>query len=160
MNECMPKTGLDAIYEVAKSCLNKQITLDPNIPHELGCAEAVSYVLKKAGYDVPGSILTDLPDKGIPGTGTMYEWLKRNPLFKEIFLEGCGATPPVGSIIISPAGHSTKGYPHGHVGIVAKWGILSNDSNTGLFLEFYDLESWHKFFGVVRGLPTYFFVTV
>ena len=31
-----------------KDCLGQYLTLDPNVPAETGCAEAVSYVLKSA----------------------------------------------------------------------------------------------------------------
>jgi len=37
------------------------------------------------------------------------------------------------------------------------FGIVSNDSNTGLLLELWDLARWRKFYGVQGGLPVAFF---
>ena len=111
------------IYKIAKDCLGKHITEDPNVDPNLGCAEAVSYVLEQAGYDL-GSL-------GIEGTSELYTWLQNH--FTQV------VNPLAGDIIISPTGTSTTGSPHGHVGIVAKYGILSNSSSSGLFLENFDL---------------------
>lgn len=130
------------IFTIAKSCLNTHITLDDTVPAELGCAEAVSYVLLKAGF-------TGLPAAGIAGTAALYAWLQSN--FTQV------QTPLPGDVIISPTGYSSKGSAHGHVGIVAKFGVLSNDSDTGLFLEKYTLDTWKQYFGTIEGFPTFYF---
>lgn len=129
------------IYNTAAAALGKHITLDPSVPPDLGCAEAVSYVLKMSGFL--------LPEAGIAGTSALYIWLQRNfiPVTNPIF----------GDIIISPTGFSSIGSSHGHTGIVAKYGILSNDSDTGLFLEKYTLTSWHQYFAVTEGFPVFYF---
>lgn len=147
--ECEVSTPYQKIYDKAKSCIGQDISLDQTIPNDVQCAEAVSYILKACQYDIPR--------KGIAGTGTLYAWLHNNPLFKETRDFNQMEIPKYGSIIISPAGTSKIGYPHGHTGIVAKYGVLSNDSDTGLFLEKYTLKTWMQFFGEVRGLETYFF---
>lgn len=147
---CTQQTSLERIYETAKAALNTQLTLDPSIPAELGCAEAVSTILKRCEYDIPAN--------GIPGTATLYAWLKNNPLFRE--LVDYQEAPKPGTIIISPAGTSSVGFPHGHVGIVARFGVLANDSNTGLFRENYTLQTWQQFFGGIRKLQTFYFEAV
>jgi hypothetical protein len=129
------------IYNAAAACLEKHITLDPSVPGELGCAEAVSYVLKQAGYI--------LPEEGIAGTAALYVWLQQH--FTPV------SVPQYGDVIISPSGMSTKGSPHGHTGIVAKYGILSNDSDSGLFLEKYTLASWATYFHTTEGFPVFYF---
>lgn len=138
-----PTKTSNLIYAKAAACLDKHITLDPTVPAELGCAEAVSYVLKLAGLS-DGSA-------GIAGTQAMYQWLLANTAFN------LTATPVPGDIIISPTGTSTINSPHGHVGIVAKYGVLSNDSDTGLFAEKYTLVSWGKYFHDIEGFPVYYF---
>lgn len=130
------------IYEEAKSCLRKHITLDPSVPPDVGCAEAVSYVLKLAG-------VRGFPTTGIAGTSVLYSWLKANATEVK--------TPVAGNIIISPTGMSSINSPHGHVGIVANFGVLSNDSDSGLFMEKYTLETWAQYFGEVEGFPVIYF---
>lgn len=132
------------IYDESVKCLHTHVTLDSTVPPELGCAEAVSYVLEQAG-------ITDLPPKGIAGTAALYQWLKLNKQFVQT------QNPVFGDIIISPSGMSSKASPHGHTGIVAKNGILSNDSDTGLFMEKYTLQTWTQFFGTIEGFPVFYF---
>lgn len=132
-----------SIYNVAAGCLGKHITLDNTVPPDLGCAEAVSYVLKNAGLPVPVG--------GFPGTAGLYSWLTNTSLFTQT------RSPSPGDIVISPSGMSTKGDPHGHTGIVAKYGILSNNSDSGLFMEVYSIDTWDKYFGDTLGFPVYYF---
>jgi hypothetical protein len=82
--------------------------LDNSIPAEVGCAEAVSFILQKSGVG-------GLPLTGIPGTATLYEWLLHNPAFKRIY------APEPGAIIISPTGYGT-GRISGHTGFLGKFG--------------------------------------
>lgn len=131
-----------AIYTAAKSCLDKSITLDATVPSDLGCAEAVSYVLQKAG-------IQGIPPIGYAGTSDLYTWLQQH--FTAV------TDPLPGDVVISPTGTSSIGTPHGHTGIVALYGILSNDSDTGLFMEKYTLASWQQYFGVALGFPVYYF---
>lgn len=132
-----------SIYTAAKNSLHKHMTLDPSVPADVGCAEAVSAVLKLAGVAVP--------EGGIASTATMYEWLKNSPWFVQT------GNPVQGDIIISPTGTSTKGVAHGHVGIVAQYGVLSNNSDTGLWLEAYTLASWKQYFNGIEGFPVIYF---
>lgn len=127
------------IYEFAKECMGKDIAKTQN---ELGCSEAVSFIL--SGVQVP-----EFPSKGFLSTAKLYEWLKKNATRVAICEPG--------DIIISPTGESLEGAPHGHVGIVAKHGILSNNSRTFLFDEYFDLTKWTAYYHQELGFPIYFF---
>jgi hypothetical protein len=129
------------IYTAAKLALNTHVTLDPSVPPDVGCAEAVSYILKNSGVI--------LPPRGMASTSQFMIWLKKNGKLV--------TTPEAGNIVISPTGTSTKGVLHGHMGIVLKYGIASNDSNTGLFRENYTVKSWQRLFHTHLGFPVYFF---
>lgn len=131
-----------AIYTTAAAVLGTHITLDASVPPDLGCAEAVSYILTKAG-------IPNIPPEGFPGTAGLYTWLQANFILT--------TTPQAGDVVISPTGTSTTGSPHGHTGIVAKYGILSNDSDTGLFLEKYTQASWETYFHGTEGFPVFYY---
>src|SRR5207302_6696531 len=94
-----------ALYRAAVSLLGKHLTLNKNVDPELGCAEAVSYVIHQA---YPAA---NIPKSGYPGTAGLYDWLRGSRLFKE--LRACVLKAPDGTIIISttPKGGGT----HGHV---------------------------------------------
>jgi hypothetical protein len=139
------------IYNNLFEYLETHCTLDNNIPAETGCAEAVSFILEKSGVG-------GLPLTGIPGTATLYEWLSSNPHFERVY------APEAGAVIISPTGYGNNTVS-GHTGFLGKYGklyggdygIVSNDSNTGLLLELWDLTRWQKYYGQQGGLPVAFF---
>lgn len=131
----------DTIYLVAKGNLGKHLTLNPDVPPEVGCAEAVSTVLKQAGIAVP--------TEGIAGTAALYAWLPQNGFSR-------ADTPQAGDIIVSPTGMG-NGTVRGHTGVVGNAGILSNDSQSGLFLELWTIDKWQEFYGSQGGLPVAFF---
>lgn len=137
-------TMQEKIYNVAAGDLHKQITLNSSVPPDVGCAEAVSYVLKQAG-------VSGIPAQGFASTSDLYHWMLNSTQFVAT------TEPQAGDIVISPTGTSSINTPHGHTGIVAKQGILSNDSDTGLFLEKYTLSSWKQYFGATLGFPVYYF---
>lgn len=138
------------IYTQAKLHLGSHITLNDTVPAEEGCAEAVSYILRAAKIPVPQG--------GIAGTASLYEWLLANPLFEKI------EEPEEGCIIISPTGMG-NGRVEGHTGVLgafgvqfgADWGICSNDSASGKFLELWSFQRWIAYYGTVGNLPIYFF---
>lgn len=136
------KTVSNILYDTSKGLLHQHLTLNPNVPNDVGCAEAVSYVLKKVGVLVP--------DKGIAGTASLLHWLQTNPLFVQV------PSYEVGAIILSATG-TGNGKINGHTGICANYGILSNDSATGLFLELWDIAKWTKYYEVYGGMKTYYF---
>ncbi len=131
------ETNREKIYAVAKACFGKDIARTQD---ELGCAEAVSFVLEQAGVS---------NFKGFLGTTDLYLWLYVN--FQVV------TEPLPGDVIISPTGQGNGRIAHGHVGIVAKHGILSNNSMTGLFDEFFTLEMWRQRYQQVGGFPIIFF---
>lgn len=134
-----PMTPPELLYSVAKDSLGTHMTLDESVDKSVGCAEAVSAVLKHAG--VPG-----IPKRGIAGTAQLSEFLRASPSFTKI------PAYEVGAVIISPTG-SGNGRIRGHVGICANHGILSNESQTGLFKEQWDLPSWTAYYGTYGGFP-------
>ena len=71
-----PATTTDPVlYTIAKACIGKHLTLDPTVPQEVGCAEAISYILWKAGLPIPA--------KGIAGTAALEAWVVSSD-------DGCG----------------------------------------------------------------------
>lgn len=133
------KTMPEKIYELAKSCLGKDIAATQN---ELGCAEAISYILAKV-------TVHGFPKTGYLSTSDLYFYLKSHA---DLVTE-----PLPGDIIISPTGTSTTGAKHGHVGIVGRYGIMSNNSMTGLFQQNYTIEQWKAYYGKKLGFPTLFY---
>lgn len=152
MDTCINQTPAEKLYDAAKAAylIHEHLTLDESVPADVGCMEAISTLLKRCEYDIP--------PKGIPGTATGYEWLCNNPLFK-VAPFAVNSSYTKGSIIISPPPGKT-GYPHGHIGIIGEYGILSNDSETGEFRENYTIQTWADFFGRLRGLPIYIFLPI
>ncbi len=129
-----------AIYKAAAGNLGNHLTLDPSVPAEVGCAEAVSKVLQLAGISNGA--------EGIAGTAALDAWLASSGLFTRITM------PEAGAIICSPTG-SGNGSVEGHTGVFGlynkqfsgDWGIMSNDSATGLFLERWSFAKWHAYYG-------------
>lgn len=139
------------LYTKAVLCLDTHITLDPTVPADVGCAEAVSYVMDLAG-------INDGP-KGIAGTAALDAWLASSKLFTKVL------APQVGAIVVAPTGEG-NGTVEGHTGIVAKynlqypndWGILSNNSNNGKFMEQWSLSRFMAYYHVQGGLPVNYYV--
>lgn len=130
------------LYTIAKNNLGNHLTLDPSVPAEVGCAEAVSFCLKSAGVV--------LPAEGIPGTATLYAFLSASSAFSEVSVWN------EGDIIISATG-SGNGLIPGHTGIMGGSGIMSNDSNSGLFLELWTLAKWQTYYAQYGGMAIHFF---
>lgn len=136
----------EQLYEEAKECLGHHITLNEAVPDEVGCAESVSYILTRVG----------IPDgnQGIAGTAQLYDWLRTNPKFLRIY------EPEAGAVIVSPTGFG-NGTIEGHTGVFGKfnvafpddWGIMSNDSASGLFKELWNWTRWQAYYGKTGGLP-------
>lgn len=143
----------EKIYTQAKLHLGQHLTLNNAIPAEVGCAEAVSKVLSLAGIS-DGS-------HGISGTASLYEWLVASPLFEKV------DEPEQGAIILSPTGMG-NGSVEGHTGIIGSfglnfpntWGIMSNESATGKFMEIWSWPRWEENYGTVGNLPIYYFRAV
>lgn len=139
-----PKTNSEILFLTAKSCLGVDASPNDLVPDELGCAETVNAIYKKAfGSEIGGDV----------STYRLYGTLKAHPLFQKADV----ASP--GDIVISPTGYGGKnGMTHGHVGIMGEGGkIMSNESSNGKFEENYTLEGWRKYFAVKGGYPVLFF---
>jgi hypothetical protein len=135
-------TNQEKLYIISKGNLGLHCTLNDAIPHEKGCAEALSYNLKQAGVLIP--------DGGIAGTASMLTFLKTSPQFQEVNV------PQAGDIIMSATG-TGNGTIEGHTGIVMNNGICSNDSASGLWLERWTLQRWQAYYQQAGGIPTRFF---
>lgn len=133
------------IYETAKSLLGRHLTLDQDVPKSVGCGQAFSFLMKACGYPIPRN--------GIAGTIGCNEWLKDNAV--EI------SEPEQGAIIVS----ITEGNTHGHIGCIAKydymfpddWGIMSNDSDSGLWEVNWDYTNWRNYYSYKLGLQTKYY---
>lgn len=135
-----PDTNRLALYALAKSSLGKDIAKTQN---ELGCAEAVSYLL--LSLKVNGFIASIL------STQQLYHTFADLAAFTAV------ESPLPGDLIISPTGYSSKGSAHGHVGICGYHGIMSNNSMTGLWEEFYTEVSWEAYYHTKLGFPIFYF---
>ena len=125
------------LYEAARSSIGTDASPSDLAPDELGCAETVNEIIKKAFGDYASK-------ENRLSTYWLYKTLRESSGFKEAFI------PIPGLIVISPTGYGTRrnpdnsfAIPHGHVGIVMLDGkIASNDSRTGKLEENYTLDSW------------------
>lgn len=137
----IPQPEEPKLYTVAKSLLGKRLTLDNSVPKNVGCAQALSYILKEAGYAIPKG--------GISGTYTLYGWLQKNFLKTD--------TLEKGNIIISVTG-TGNGKIRGHVGVVLDDEVIaSNNSKTGLLDTHWKYENWKAYYTQVGKLKTVIF---
>jgi hypothetical protein len=138
------KEPASPLYEMAKSCLNTSLVPLGDDP-ELGCAISVNALVARVkGHQVGG------------GTSTygLLQALVASSWFKEV------KEPTFGDIIISATETSTipnTPIAHGHTGVVGKYGIMSNDSSSGLWKENYTLDTWKARYETLGGYPTRFF---
>lgn len=115
------------IYKTGKQYLGKDVSAKYN---ELGCAEAVNFIVKKAiGRAVGGDV----------STYRMYKSLIKDEEFEKV------QEPELGDIILSPTGYG-DGSP-GHVGIISDNGkIMSNRSADSLWSEHLTMDDWKEKF--------------
>lgn len=140
--EAIPTNRLK-VWETANSFIGLDASPNDVAPDELGCAETVNEIVKKAlGYPAGGTV----------STNQMYKALAKSTKFIKVDQ----ALP--GDIIISPTGYGTGGLPNGHVGIFdTPELIMSNSSKTGTFEKNYTLTEWVKRYRNKGGYPIYFF---
>lgn len=134
----------EKVYEAAAARIGRHLTLDPSVPAEEGCCEALSAVLQAAGYQ--------MPPKGIAGVNAMVAWMLGRG-FVEI---ADGQTPFPGCVIA--AHRPAYGDPEfAHIGVVMRHGICSNTSATGLWQENYPgVEAWRAAFSTGGSLTRIF----
>lgn len=118
----------------------KRLTLDTKVPIALGCAQAVSYVLRECGYPIPKG--------GISGTYSLYEWLRKH--FEEV------GSIEDGDILISITG-TGNGTTRGHVGVVVGDMVYSNNSTTGKWDNHWTIPKWNEHYLQKGGLRTLLF---
>lgn len=140
----------DKIYLTAKSLLGFDASPQDIAPPSLACAETVNYIVKKA---------IGAPVGGGASTAAMYKCLTQ---FTARFVQVGLADALPGDIIIAPTGYAVPPalqprVDHGHVGIVAKFGVLSNNSENGLLSENYTVQSWLDYYTEFGRIPTYIF---
>lgn len=144
MNEQTPDSI--KLFDTAKNNLDKNLC--ENFAY--GCAETVSNLLHLAfGFVVPGAASTYM----------LLQYLIKEQAFN-YFKEVTEAEALPGDIIISATGTSLKpnpDIPNGHVGVVAEYGILSNNSANGLLQEKWNMPSWKQHYEVDGGYPTRIF---
>ena len=131
------------VYIAAVSCLGTDASPNDIAPDEVGCAETVNAIHKKAfGYEIGGGV----------STNQLYKALISHSKFIGV------DSPLEGDVIISPTGYGNGKLTNGHTGVMGKNGvIMSNDSSTGLFKENFTLESWRSYYGSRGGYPVKFF---
>lgn len=125
--------------------LGKDFTPLDIVPDELGCAEAVTTLLKNAG----------LMHLVIPGTWTLWKYLQKSDQWELV------RSPMEADIIISPTGLSKLGKEApfvGHVGIVGPRGMVyANNSDNGKWSTVYHLDDWKRRYEVKGGYPIYYY---
>lgn len=138
-------THTELLYEEAKRVRGTRVFLDPSVDPRLGCATAVSAVIKAVKF-------TAIPKGGISGTASLLEWFLDHPdLYEEVlyYQHGC--------IVMSATG-TGNGRVRGHVGIAGKNCIMSNNSQDGLWSEHWDKDSWLEYFTGYGAIPTRYFI--
>lgn len=145
-NKDMNKPARVHLYETALSFLGKDASPNDIAPDELGCAETVNAIYRRAfGIEIGGDV----------STYRMYRALDVHPNFERV------DSVAEGDIIISPTGYGNGRMKNGHVGVLGIDGkIMSNDSNTGKFVENFTVGRWNQHYGMKGGYPLAFFRVV
>lgn len=138
------------IHGVLTEWLGRRCTLNAQIPPDVGCAEAVSFLLDKLGIN-DGL-------QGIAGTGALLAWVESHPtVFEEI------EEPEESALLISATG-TGNGTVEGHTGLFGgfgvqypkDWGIVSNNGQLGVLGEQWSWEtspnSWTQWYTQVGGI--------
>ncbi len=146
-NSCVANTPTEnslRVYNTAKETLgNTLVPVSDN--REVGCAISLTVLLKEmCGVGIKETL----------STAELLQELESSTLFKEV------SDPTFGDVIIDATGTSSMPntpITHGHCGVVGKKGIMSNNSYTGLWSEFYTLESWKQRYEVQGGYTSRYF---
>ena len=140
-------TGADKVYKTALAYLEKHLTLNDTVPEEVGCAEAVSFVLRAAGYE--------MPTLGIPSVNGLIDWMTANS-FEESKVYGTGY------VITAHNPDRTKS-DYAHIGICGERWIMSNTSYNapaglvkGKWQANYSPAKWIAYFGSQGSQTRYF----
>lgn len=133
------------LYNLAKEALGSHLTLNPNVPEEEGCAEAVSVLLERCGYPIPQG--------GIPSVNGLIDFMLANG-----FQEVKDGTP--GCVITAHNPDSTVPTA-AHVGIVMEYGVASNDSRPAFLGKFWEnyldgTKHWEAYFTIHNSVTRFF----
>lgn len=128
------------VYNYAAASINKN--LHGSVNPEEGCAITVNNIFLGAlGFNIGG----------YASTAAMYPFLQDTAKFTKVSM------PMPGDVAISPTDHG-NGSVTGHVGIVAFYGIISNNSDNGLLQEQWkSLADWIARYAAQGGLPVEFY---
>ena len=135
------KTNSDKLCDIAYKWYGKDPTPKDEVSDEVSCVFSLTTILREIVPDFP--ILSYTPD--------LLKQMMLDTRFKvsKEFNEG--------NIVISVT-NSGNGRIMGHTGIVGHNGkILSNNSETGLWLDKYDISMWIERYSRQGGLVLYIF---
>lgn len=141
------ETNQQKLYRVAYSLLSPVQDASPldEAPDELGCVDSVWQIVLKA----TGLRLTTPKTLS---TAVLLASIKKDPRFKRMSL-GLGEAQPGDLIICATGQGDTKIMPHGHVGIVGKTHIMSNNSSNGMWEANYTKDAWYRYFAIKGKYP-------
>lgn len=141
-----PKTPMERLYAAAVACIGMDASPRDFAPDELGCMESVDTIYNHAfGHFIGNGKTPTL------STYEGFQFLNHSGNFEVVL------NPEPGCIIISPTAYGVGKLSNGHTGIVAKFGIMSNDSETGKWQKNYTIDSWRKRYEQLGGFPVVFF---
>lgn len=130
------------LYEVAKASLGKDLNGNYN---ELGCAFTLNNLAQWAWGK---------PIGGGASTADLFKFLQDTNKFTPV--DEANTLP--GDIIMSATGTSIKKpTAHGHCGVVAKYGIVSNSSEDDSVQEQWNIKAWNAYYHDYLGFPVYYF---
>lgn len=146
-DNCVPVSNAEKLYQKAKASLDVDASPKDIAPDDVACMESVDTIF----FRTFGYFINNTPDKITLSTKIGYEAMKFSPLFTQVFRYKRGL------IIISPTGYGNGNMAHGHVGITGDYGILSNDSSSGLFKEKWTYQAWLDYYAKLGGFPVFLF---
>ena len=125
------------VYNVAKSNLGNYLTLNPVVSPEVGCAQAISWIFRNAGYPIPRG--------GISTVAGLTKWMTAQGFIEETGYQ-------VGFVITG------RNEATAHIGICGKDWIMSNTSYTdkekdlimGTFQANYRQTAWKTVYPQTR----------
>lgn len=142
----MPQTKAELFYAAAKAEIGVHLSLDEAVPWGVGCAEAISWLLKHFG-------VLNLPAAGIAGTAALADFLANSAQFQEIY------TYTPGAILVAATG-TGNGLIRGHTGVCGFNSIMSNNSETGRWDTQWNQERWVAYYEGYGGFKTRYFLPV
>lgn len=134
---------MNSIYSLASEIVRnpRRLTLNYDVPEEVGCAEAVSWILRNCDFPIPHG--------GIQSVNGLIDWMLQNG-FEEVHQAVPGA-------IITAHQKDPADPNYAHTGVCLHYGIGSNNSSNGLFQENYSYQGWEAAFGKHGSVTRYFY---